>query len=301
MNDRALRYFLAVLRAGSIRGAAEALHVAASAISRQVAELEAQSGAPLLERLPRGVAPTEAGRLVAEHAARRAEEAAALGDRLRRLRGVEAGMVRLCCGGGFLADLVDHALAGFAAAHPGITYQVSLGGTDRIQAAVAEGEADLGLAYNPTAHPGLRSLASARQPLAAILRPDHPLAAEPGPLPLHRFAGIPCALLPPDHGVRRLLGRVEADAGFRLSVRLETGSIELQRRFVLAGLGATFLPAFAAAPELPAGQLLALPLADPLLAEASAHLLVRAGRRLPEAVERLAACLATGLDALRPA
>ena len=164
MNDRALRYFLAVARAGSIRGAAGALNVAASAVSRQVAELEAGCGAVLLERLPRGVALTEAGRIVAEHAQRQADDGALLADRLGRLRGVQAGEVRLCCGGGFLTDLVDNALAGFARAHPGVTYRVTLGGTDRILVAVAEGEADIGLAYNPPAHPDLRSLASAAQP-----------------------------------------------------------------------------------------------------------------------------------------
>lgn len=298
-NDRALRYFLAVVRAGSIRGAAEALNVAASAVSRQVADLEAGCGALLLERLPRGVTLTEAGRIVADHAQRQADDTALLADRLRRLRGVQAGMVRLYCGAGFLTDLVDNALAGFAQAHPGITYRVTLGGTDRILAAVAEGHADIGLAYNPPAHADLRSVASARQPLAAILRPDNPLARSHRTLGLRAFAEIPCAVLPIDHGVRRLLGRVEADGHFRLRVRLETGSIELQRRFVLAGMGVTFLPNFAAATELNAGQLLAVPLADTLLAQASTHLLVRSGRRLPEAVEQIISRLAGGLDAFR--
>lgn len=301
-NDRALRYFLAVVRAGSIRGAADALHVAASAVSRQVADLEAGFGAPLLERLARGVVPTEAGRIVAEHAQRLADEAALLEDRLLRLRGVQAGTVRLCCGAGFLTDLVDNALAGFAEAHPGVAYRVNLGGTDRILAAVAEGEADIGLAYNPPSHPELRSVASARQPLAAILRPDHPLArGRRRPLGLRATAEVPCAVLPAGHGVRRLLGRVEADGGFRLNVRLETGSIELQRRFVLAGMGVTFLPGFAASTELSAGGLVAVPLADALLSQATTHLLVRAGRRLPEAVDRVAARLAEGLDAFRGA
>lgn len=286
MDDRALRYFLAVIRAGSIRGAAEALNVAASAVSRQVADLEAECGTPLLERLPRGVIPTEAGRIVAEHAQRQADDTALLEDRLRRLRGVQAGMVRLCCGAGFLTDLVDNALARFADAHPAVTYRVTLGGTDRILAAVAEGEADIGIAYNPPAHPALRSVASARQPLAAILRPDHPLARHRRPLDLRAFAEIPCAVLPPDHGVRRLLGRVEADGDFRLNVRLETGSIELQRRFVLAGMGVTFLPNFAASIELNAKDLAAVPLADTLLAQATTHLLVRAGGGCPRPSSR---------------
>lgn len=301
MNDRALRYFLAVVRAGSIRGAADALHVAASAVSRQVADMEAGCGQPLLERLPRGVVPTEAGLAVAEHAQRQAEEAELLRDRLRRLRGGEGGTVRICCGPGFLADLLDNGLAGFGAASPGIDFRVMLGGTDRVLAAVADGEVDLGLAYNPPSHPDLLSAAIAHQPLAAMLPPDHPMASRRSPMPLRLLAQEPAALLPPGHGVRQLLGRVEADGGFRLRLRLESGSIELLRRFAVAGMGVTFLPEFAAAAELAEGRLVALPMADAVLADASAHLLVRARRQLPLPAEQLVTWLKDHLVAYRPA
>lgn len=107
VNDRALRYFLAVVRTGSVRAAAETLHVAASAVSRQIIEMEAEIGQTLLERLPRGVVPTEAGRIVAEHAQRQADERLLLDDRLKRLQGVQEGTVRIWCGGGFLVDLLD--------------------------------------------------------------------------------------------------------------------------------------------------------------------------------------------------
>lgn len=298
MNDRALRYFLAVVRSGSIRAAAAVLHVAPSAVSRQVAELELLAGQPLLERLPRGVRPTEAGAAVALHAQRQEEEAAALRDQLRRLRGGVEGRIRLCCGDGFLSDLLERGLAGFSARHPGLRFEVMPGGTDRILAAVAEGEAELGLAYNPTAHPQLHSAARARQPLVALVPCDHPLPE--GPLPLAALAAVPAALLSAGHGIRHLLARAEADGGFRLTPRLETGSVELLRRFVLAGMGVTFLPEFAASGELASGRLRAIRLADPILAEASAHLLHRAGRRLPEPAALLCEWLAAHLAALQP-
>jgi DNA-binding transcriptional LysR family regulator len=299
MNDRALRYFLAVVRTGSIRGAAEVLNVSASAISRLVAELEAECGETLLDRLPRGVTPTEAGRIVAEHAQRQADEAALLDDRLRRLRGAQQGMVRLCCGAGFIGDLMDNGIASFAESHPGITFKVSLSTTDGILAAVAESRADIGLAYNPPAHLEVRAAIISRQPLSAILPVAHPLARAPRPVSLRMFAGEPVTLLPPDHGIRQMLSRVEADGGFRLASRLETGSFELQRRFVSVGMGVAFLPDFVVAAELQAGLLAAVPLTDPLLSEAATHLIVRAGRRLPEAVNVMLGWLAEQLLALR--
>lgn len=299
MNDRALRYFLAVVRTGSVRGAAELLNVAASAVSRQIGEMEAECGEVLLERLPRGVVPTEAGRIVAEHAQRQADEAALLNDRLRRLRGVQQGTIRLRCGAGFLADLMDNGLTSFIPAYPGITFQVSLGTTDSVLAGVAQGEVDIGLAYNPPAHPDVCGIVSARHPLLAVLPREHPLARSQTPVGLRTFATEPAILLPSDHGVRQLLGRAEADGGFRLVARVESASFELHRRFVTAGHGVAFLPRFAVAAELQADAVSVVPLLDPVLAQVSAHLVVRAGRRMPEAMSCLIGWIAERLVAFR--
>lgn len=300
MNDRALRYFLAVVRTGSVRGAADALNVAASAVSRHISEMEADLGEHLLERLPRGVVPTEAGRIVAAHAQRQADEAALLEDSLKRLRGVQQGTIRLRCGAGFLVDLIDNGLAHFATAYPGISFQVTLGTTDSVLSGVAQGETDIGLVYNPPAHPDVRGVVSARQSLLAVLPKHHPLADTREPSSLKHFANEPAVLLPPDYGVRQLLGRVEADGGFRLAARLETASFEMHRRFVMAGLGVAFLPRFAVAAELQAEAVSVVPLLDPVLSEASAHLVVRAGRRLPEATDRFLDWLAHHLVAFQP-
>jgi DNA-binding transcriptional LysR family regulator len=298
LDGRLLRYFLAVVRQGSIRGAAATLNVAASAVSRQISELELRFGLKLLERLPRGVVPTEAGEALAEHARQFIENNERLLDDLRQLQGLRRGAVRIRCGEGFVGDLLDNGLQPFAAAWPDIGLQVSLGGTQEILSAVAESHADLGLAYNPPAHVGLRSLAMARQPLHMMVAPGHPLAGRDS-VALRELAGGPVALLTRQHGIRQLLGRVEADQRFHLVPQMEAGSIDILRRFAMAGQSATFLPRFAAASEIAQGRLVAVPLADPILAEASAHLVVRARRRLPAAVEQLADLLTTRLQAFK--
>lgn len=65
---RQLRYFTAVCAAGSLAGASRVLHIAQPALSRQMAALEAELGARLLVRLPRGIAPTRAGEALLAHA-----------------------------------------------------------------------------------------------------------------------------------------------------------------------------------------------------------------------------------------
>lgn len=300
MDERALRYFLAVVREGSIRRAAGVLNVAASAISRQIAELEAECALPLLERLPRGVAPTEAGQAVARHALQREEDTAELHAFLRQLRGLHEGMVRIRCGEGFAGDLLDNGLPPFAAMHPDIRIKLDLGGTSEVLAAVGQGEVDIGLAYNPVSGPDIRSVAVARQPLHLVMVPDHPLNAR-GQVWLRELIGQPVALLDETHGVRQLLRRVEADLRFRLAPRLETNSIDVLRRCAASGHAVTLLPAFVVAAEVQAGRLAARPLADRLLQEAASHILVRAQRRLPKPVERLIGVLCSGMEAFRAA
>src|SRR5690606_34892815 len=70
MHGIALRYFVEVAEAGSLSGASKQLHVAVSAISRQIAGLEQEVGASLFERAPRGMVLSEAGRLLLAHARR---------------------------------------------------------------------------------------------------------------------------------------------------------------------------------------------------------------------------------------
>jgi DNA-binding transcriptional LysR family regulator len=88
-----------------------------------------------------------------------------------------------------------------------------------------------------------------------------------------------------------------ADNCLVVSPIIETSSIDLLRRFVISGLGITFLPTFAISSELQRQALGAVHLTDTLLNEASAHILVRARRRLPASVERLVAHLAQAMVA----
>ncbi len=141
-------------------------------------------------------------------------------------------------------------------------------------------------------------MAICRQPLCAVIAPQHPF--RPGSVTtLAAFAPYPAALLTATHGIRQLLGRVEADAGFHLMVNAEAASIDVARRLAIHGGFVTFLPEFAAASEIQSGQVLAVPLSDPLLTAASAHLVVRVRRRLPAVVDQLVGHLIAGMRAFK--
>ncbi len=298
LNAKELRMFMAVVRIGSIRGAAEHVNVAPSVVSRQIAETERKIGLTLFERNARGMALTEAGELVLEHSRRVLEEHSLLREQLGFLKGVQQRRVRILCGEGFLADILQHGLGSFVRIYPDVQYDLQLGGTESVLDGIANGDADIGIAYNPLTDARVRSLAISKQPLCVVAPPGHPVLAKDR-LELADCAGLPNALLGPGHGITQLVTRVAADRGFAISPLVETTSIDVLRRFVIAGLGISFLPRFAVSTELAREAVGIRQLSDPLLAEASAHLMVRARRRLPLSVERLSGFLANNMAAFR--
>lgn len=298
LDAKELRMFMAVVRIGSIRGAADHMHVAPSVVSRQIADTERNIGLPLFERTARGMALTEAGELVLEHSRRVLEESSLLTEQLGLLKAVQQRRVRILCGEGFLADVLQHGLGSFVKVYPDVQYDLQLGSTKSVLDGIANGDADIGIAYNPLIDTRVRSLAISRQPLCVVMPPDHPLTEKDNP-ELADCAGLPNALLRAGHGITQLVARVAADGGFVITPLVETTSIDALRRFVIAGLGISFLPRFAVSTELARDAVAIRELSDPLLAEASAHLMVRARRRLPLSVERLSGFLAASMAAFQ--
>lgn len=180
MDSDLLRTFVAVARRGSITASAADLGYTQSAVSRQVASLEAQTGAMLFVRKARGVDLTHHGRALlpyAESILRLAGEAVAELGALDRL---EAGSLRLGAFPTANAALVPRAIAAFSRAHPGVSMTLSEGTTRRQLALLEMGDIDLAVI---SAFPG-QPLPDTRVTLEHLLDDqmyvafgrDHPLA-----------------------------------------------------------------------------------------------------------------------------
>jgi DNA-binding transcriptional LysR family regulator len=119
-----VRSFLAVLDAGSVMGAARRLGARQPTLSRHVAELEAQLGAPLFERTGRGVTPTEAARAIADAARQMQAGADALACQLAGTRDAASGSVRITTSQVAAAWLLPPVLAALRQAEPGIEVEL---------------------------------------------------------------------------------------------------------------------------------------------------------------------------------
>jgi DNA-binding transcriptional LysR family regulator len=143
VETRLLEVFRTVARHGSITVAARQLRFTQSAVSRQIAALEAEVGARVFDRLPRGVALTEEGRSLLPHAEAVLDRLTAARRDLDALRGLGGGRLRVGAFPTAVAALVPRALAAFREAHPDVALSLLEGLTPALLERLAAGDADV--------------------------------------------------------------------------------------------------------------------------------------------------------------
>lgn len=288
-----LRYFDEIVRAGSIRLAAERLRIAPSAISRQVRNLELDLGAPLLERHARGVALTSAGEIYARYARAALMEHDRVGTEIDDLKGLRRGHIRICTAEGIVAELMEN-ICDFRLRYPGVTFQVVVVGSEQILPIVRAGDADLGIAYTAKYEAGIRFASRRRAPVHAVLTKAHPLARAKR-LALAATLDHPIAIPDKTFGVRRLLDAQCQQARLQMRPVLEANSIDALRGFARAGGGITYLPLVTIRRDLERDLLVAVPLADRHLGKGTLDFCVLEGRKLPSAAATFLAHLQRAL------
>lgn len=249
-----LRYLDAIARCGSIRAAAAELHVASSAVNRQLLALEAAIGAPLFERLPRKLQLTAVGEIIIEHVRETLKAEARAFARIDALRGSQRGAVTIAVTPGLADGPMPEIIAQFIAARPYIQVGMRAVRTDQISAAVVDGEIDLGLGYYLMPNPALRSLMMLRTEFGVVVAPGHPLATRRAV----RFSNLldhKVVLTEPGSSLRQTIERALLERGITLRPAVETNSIETLKRIVAAGDCATLLNPFDASSECRSGRL----------------------------------------------
>jgi DNA-binding transcriptional LysR family regulator len=260
MNLNQLRVFHAVAQLGSISGAARLLRVSQPAVSKQLAELESSIGAPLVDRLPRGVRLTRIGRALEEHAARLfgAERAAEL--ELASLTG--AGGARFSVGASTTIGsyLVPQLFGALRRLHPELQLSLEIGNTTAIHELVERDRVDLGLTEGLETTDALSSQVFSSDELVAVAAPGHAFGS--APLELARFLEQPLILRERGSGTREVLESALVERGLSATPALELGSTEAIKNAVAQGLGIAFVSGLALELELGTARLVRVRLAD---------------------------------------
>ncbi|WP_407698483.1 LysR family transcriptional regulator [Streptomyces cyaneochromogenes] len=242
-----LRAFLEVARQGSFTVAARTLGWTQSAVSRQISSLEgALGGAPLFDRLPRGVRLTEAGRVLVPYAEAVTESLHGAVRELAALREVAGGRLRFGAFATADAGLVPQALAAFRARHPRVHVTREEGFTPVLLDRLTAGHLDLAV-VSTTGRAPLEAYEVHHlldESLYVAVPAAHPLVGRDGPVRLGQLADADWI-----SGSSRPEGTLLDAAlrqGFRPRVAHVVGEWTAKQGYVAAGLGVALVPALAA-------------------------------------------------------
>jgi molybdate transport repressor ModE-like protein len=174
-----MRSLLAVAEHGAITDAAAALGISQSALSRRMDQLEEALGAPVLERVGRGVALTAIGHIAIEEGKQLVQRFDRLKSRVHEHLQLDAGVVRIGGGATAVGFLLPRAIAAFRVRHPGVVFQVKEAGSREIEGAVSRDELELGIVTRPTRGRDVDEKPLARDRIVLVASKDHPLARKP--------------------------------------------------------------------------------------------------------------------------
>lgn len=252
MELRHLRYFVCVAEEQNIGRAALRLHISQPPLTRQIQQLEAQIGVQLFKRTPRGVALTDAGRVLYDDARNILAMSERAMERSSKAAQGLLGRVDVAIFGSGIFDAIPQLLRAFRQAHPEVS--IFLHNMVKDEQIDALRHQRITLAFNRLMRPveGLVSETLLTEPLCVALPSDSRLAMQAG-VSLHDLEGMPLVLYPT--GARpsfidRVYEWFRASAVVPL-VAQEVGDVVHAVALVATGFGATLVPRSATTLAMP--------------------------------------------------
>jgi DNA-binding transcriptional LysR family regulator len=261
-DPRLLATFRVVATTGRVSAAAKVLHLSQPAVTAQIHKLEALCDKPLLVRSARGVAPTDAGRLLLRYAERfeaLLQEAA----EVLSCAGGESGELALAASTTIASYVLPSLIAEYVGASP-IAVRVEVGNTEEVLERVRGGATPLGIVEGHARAAGVRLEPFLQDELVVVVASDAPseLSGLRRARDLHR---VPVIWREPGSGTRAVVERALRNAIGRRAPHprdVEMGATEAIKGAALAGLGVAFLSRWSIGAELSSGRLRVLPFAD---------------------------------------
>lgn len=282
MRFLTIRYFHEVAKLGSIRRAADRLHVAPSAVSRQIAALEDELDAVLFERSKIGVQLTAAGEVLQRETRRIFQDLERARAALDDLRGLRRGEITIWVLEGLVSDFLPRIIAEFNRRYPDVAFNVQTAPTDRIVEALLEDWTDIGVTFNAAPRSEIEVVGEFIEPISCLVARSHPYAGRKS-LRMADICKQPLALPEHSFGLRQVFERAAHKHGYKPRVVVTTNSLELTKTMAATGQVLAFMPALTVTHELETGSLLLVPVDDPDFAAARSSVCVHRDRPLPHA------------------
>jgi DNA-binding transcriptional LysR family regulator len=281
MDVRNLTAFVAVAEQGGFSRATRTLHLSQSAVSKAVKALEEELGQPLLARLGRRVALTDAGRVVLDRARAILSGLHSLEEEVAEVGAVRRGHLRLgippMVGGAFFPPV----LGDFRSAHPGVSLELLEVGARTVEALVLAGDIEGGATVLPTDTDAFEAVPLMRDVLRAVVHPGSPLARRKQ-VALRELARAPFVLYREDFALHGHILDACRREGFTPKIAAESSQWDFMAAMVAADVGVALLPRTICR-RLDPGRVKVLPLVEPEMRWDLAFVWRRAGHLPPAA------------------
>jgi DNA-binding transcriptional LysR family regulator len=248
LNVARLKILREVAHCGSISAAASALTYTQSAVSQQIAALEAETGLALLERHPRGVSLTAAGQALVGHADGILARLEAAEQAMASIAGLRGGRLRMASFPTAGATLMPQAIAQFRAAYPQVELSLVEGEPEQIAPRLRAGELDLALLFEFDEEilvgERMTRVELLEDPLFLALPSSHRLASRQR-LRLEDLSAEAWVQTSQSSPCARHVVRSCHAAGFEPKVAFESDDYQTVQGLVAAGVGVALIPRMA--------------------------------------------------------
>ncbi len=233
---RQLTIFESVARNLSYTRAAKELHLSQPAVSMQVRQLEDVAGLPLFDKLGKKIYLSEAGNEMYHYAQVIGLQLREMDEVIEGLKGVQRGHLRISVAttANYFATRV---LAAFSRRYEGMTFSLDVTNRSSLLDQLAANEADIVIMGQPPKELPLEAIPFMENPLVVIAPLSHPLAGEPGAIPLSRLETETFVVREKQSGTRIAMQRFFKEKGISLKAGMEMTSNEAIKQAVEAGLG----------------------------------------------------------------
>ncbi len=275
----ALRYFVAIARMGSIRGAARELNVVSSAVNRQLLNLEKSLSILLFDRVGRGLKLSQAGEILLRHAQKTLLDFDTAISELDNMKGLQSGVVHVATVESVADSVLPMILSSFHALYPGIQFTVEVGSASDVLKAVTMSECHIALSFDPPNSKDIKAISHFSMPVGAVVAPHHPLAKQTS-CTIEECIAYPCLLpsrkLAIGEAAHALIEASEVEANWLI----ESTSLRFMRQMALSGNHVAFQSLLGIEKERTSGDLVFIPLHPENIATTSLTLMVNASSKL---------------------
>jgi len=277
IDPYSLRLFLTTVAEGSIVRGAGKEHIAPSALSRRISDLEHAFGAALLVRSPRGVELTEAGQVVFNRALRIDQDLQMLVREVQSVGGQASGTVRLFANMSAIIGFLPERIKAYSAAYPQVTVSLFELDTQEVLRACLDDRADVGIGVKVDVPAGLESWPFAVDPLIVVMPQGHALSKKRA-VKYKDVLAFPLVRVQAGGALDTALHARAAEIDVAMNTAVSVSSFDATCRMVEAGLGIAIIPLSASSAYAGSRRFVRRPLDEPW---ADRVLCVYALRKIP--------------------